>query len=184
MDITYFMTMSSFFNFSLSFDERSIILSIACDGWHFKVYHQGSFMNHTAKGFIVLLLMLPIIGWNGYVEKTIPFDAPPRGVYTLPEFKLAIKKEDDSYTTIVQVKLGIAYEKDNQEVLNELITRKVQLLDTVQFILAKKTYEEIITYDKREEGLKKDLLKALRQIIEGEIFDIYFDKFVIARIQS
>ncbi len=140
-------------------------------------------MNHIAKGITILLIMLPMIGWNDYKEKVIPSNVPPRGVYILPEFKLALKKEKDaSYTMIIQVKLGIAYEKDNQQVLDELISREAQLLDTVQSILAKKTYEEISTATDREELLKKELIEAIRQIIKGEVFDIYFNKFVIFRI--
>ncbi len=106
-----------------------------------------------------------------------------RSVYAIPEFKLPLDKEvGESFSTIVQVELGIAYEKDNRQVEDELIKRKEQIKDKVQYIIAKKKYEEISTATSREELLKKDLLYALREIIEGEIFDIYFNKFVIARV--
>ncbi len=107
----------------------------------------------------------------------------PRSVYPIPEFKLPLDKKDgESLATIVQVKLGIAYEKDNRQTEDELIKRKEQIKDKVQYIIARKSYEDISTATSRDELLKKDLIYALREIIEGEIFDIYFDKFVIARI--
>ncbi len=113
-----------------------------------------------------------------------PFDVTaPRSVYPIPEFKLPLdKKPGENLATIVQVKLGIAYEKDNRQVEDELIKRKEQIKDKVQYIIAKKSYAEISTATSREELLKKDLIYALREIVDGEIFDIYFDKFVIARI--
>ncbi|GMT49464.1 MAG: hypothetical protein IEMM0008_1003 [bacterium] len=119
---------------------------------------------------------------SSYSNRTYSVTAA-RDVYSIPEFKLPLDKKDgESFSTIVQVELVIAYEKNNRKVEDELIKRKEQIKDKVQYIIAKKSYEEISTATSREELLKKDLLYALRQIIEGEIFDIYFSKFVIARV--
>ncbi|MDH5681047.1 MAG: flagellar basal body-associated FliL family protein [Spirochaetota bacterium] len=107
----------------------------------------------------------------------------PRDVYQVPEFKLALdKKDEESMTTIVQVKLGLAYEAENQLILDEIIKRKQQIRDKVQYVIARKSYEEISSSTNREEILKEDLRNALNSIIEGEILDIYFDTFVISRV--
>lgn len=106
-----------------------------------------------------------------------------KDVYTVPEFKLALdKKEDESMTTIVQVKLGVAYPKDDQQTLTDIIKRKEQLRDRIQYVIARKGYDEINTALSREEKLKQDLLYELRKIVNGEILDIYFDTFVISRV--
>ncbi len=143
-------------------------------------------------GFIGIVFLSMLTSWRVFDSKMSAINAysdrrfdvsVPRSVYPIPEFKLPlIKKKGESLTTIVQVKLGIAYEKDNRQVEDELIKRKEMIKDKVQYIIAKKSYEEISTATNREEFLKKHLIYELRQIIEGEIFDIYFDKLVIARI--
>ncbi|MDH4128220.1 MAG: flagellar basal body-associated FliL family protein [Spirochaetota bacterium] len=110
--------------------------------------------------------------------------ARPKGVYELPEFKLALDKEDEeSMSTIVQVKLGLAYIRNNQKIIDEIIKRKEQIIDRVQFVIARKKYEDINRADRREKDLKEDLKTELNKIMqEGEIEDIYFDTFVISRV--
>lgn len=106
-----------------------------------------------------------------------------KDVYIIPEFKLALdKKEEESMSTIVQVKLGVAYPKDDQQTLTDIIKRKEQLRDKIQYVIARKSYDEINTAQAREEKLKQDLLYELRKIVNGEILDIYFDTFVISRV--
>ncbi len=118
-----------------------------------------------------------------YQRKIRPTPPPPRATYEIPEFKLPLdKKEDENITTIVQVKLSLAYKKDDQQTLNEIINRKEQIKDRIQFIIAKKKYEDISTARRREEDLKKDLIDKINNIMENQIFDIYFDVFVISRI--
>ena len=107
----------------------------------------------------------------------------PKDVYVIPELKLALDNNgEDSMNTILQVKIALAYEKENQSVLNEIINRKEQIRDRVQYVIAKKSYQEISTAESREQTLKKDLLYELRNIMNGEILDIYYDTFVISRI--
>jgi len=147
-------------------------------------------------GILVVIIISVITSvfinqWIGATQQTMPFKTtvpstatPPRAVYTLPEFKLALdKKEEESMTTIVQVKLALAYEKDNQQIINEIIARKEQIRDRVQYVIAKKKYEDINVARSREEQLKQDLLYMVNSIMtEGEILDVYFDQFVVSRI--
>lgn len=109
----------------------------------------------------------------------------PKDIYEIPEFKLALDKSPkDSMTTIVQIKLFIAYKQGDQSVLNEIIQRKEQIKDRIQFIISSKTYDQISTARFREDFLKEDLLYGLNSILSEEILDIYFDTFVISRIQG
>ena len=110
---------------------------------------------------------------------------PVPDVYQVPEFKLPLDKQDDeSRTTIVQAKIGIAYEKDNQQIVNEIIARKAQIQDKIQYVIASKKYEEINTARGREE-LKKDIVYAINSIMtEGEVQNVFFSTFVISAISG
>ncbi len=112
---------------------------------------------------------------------------PPKAVYEIPEFKLALdKKDDESMTTIVQVKLSLAYAKDNNEqaTLNEIIARKEEIRDKIQYVIAKKKYEDIKIARKRDEDLKDDLKYEINKILNKEVLDVYFHTFVISRTQG
>lgn len=110
--------------------------------------------------------------------------APPKGVYPLKEFKLPLdKNEDESVMTIVQVNLALAYEKDNQQVLDDIIARKAQIEDKIQYVISSKKYDEINSAEKREKDLKRDLLYHLNNLMSEEsILDVYFSNFVISRV--
>ncbi len=118
--------------------------------------------------------------YQDYIKSAV---SKPRDTYALKEFKLYLdKKEDESMATIVQVKLSLVYESGNQKILDEIIKRKEQIVDRVQYIISKKSYQEISTSVAREELLKKDLLYSLNSMMEAEILDIYFEQFIIQRI--
>lgn len=117
------------------------------------------------------------------ILREVSVAVPVLDVYSLPEFKLALdQRGEESLTTIVQVKMGLAYESGNQRILDEIIQRKDQIQDRVQYVVARKSYDEISTADSREEILKQDLLYALENVLEAEVLDVYFDTFVITRI--
>lgn len=151
-------------------------------------------LTYSAVIFVAVLISIlftllyvelkPSTAISSYSRSPLRSVAAPRDVYLIPEFKLALdKRVNEAMTTIVQVKLGLAYEADNQQVLNEIIKRKEQIRDKVQYIIAKKRYEDVDTSESREKRLKKDLKYELNKIMKsGKILNIYFDTFVISRV--
>ena len=105
--------------------------------------------------------------------------------YQIPEFKLPLDQKDvKGRTIIVQAKIGFGYNKDNQIIVNEVIKRKAQIQDKIQYVIASKKPEEINTA-KRREQLKKDITDAINSIMtEGKIEDIHFKTFVISAISG
>lgn len=105
-------------------------------------------------------------------------------VFPLPSFRIVLDKaEDETLASIVQVELALAYKTEKEEFILELNDRKQQIRSIVQYITAQKKYREVSTVAKRHHNLKKDLKKALNDVlIEGRILDIFFNTFVITRI--
>ena len=155
-------------------------------GWIKFLNYLGLGLGVICLSILVSIIVYELKSREGIVPYTndISTDVSiPKDVYVIPELKLALDNNgEDSMNTILQVKIALAYEKENQSVLNEIINRKEQIRDRVQYVIAKKSYQEISTAESREQTLKKDLLYELRNIMQGEILDIYYDTFVISRI--
>lgn len=105
-------------------------------------------------------------------------------VFPLPSFRIVLdKSEDERLTSIVQVELALAYKSEKEEFVQELNTRKQQIRSIVRYVTEQNKYKQVSTVEKRHHTLKKELKKAINDVlIEGRILDIFFNTFVITRI--
>jgi len=154
-------------------------------------------------GALVLIFLMFAVAW-GVRNWVKPEEAISRETQLLSEFEskppitstyrfeslkfnLDPQNETDNYTTIVQVQIDLAYEYENESVQDELAVRHSELVDKMQYIMARQKFSDIDTVKERETILKRQLLTEVKKLSRPEhrdkIFDVYFIQFNISRAQ-
>lgn len=77
----------------------------------------------------------------------------------------------------LMIKIGL--ESSEPKTLDEIITKRVVIHDTVLNLLSAKPVEELASIERRE-SIKEELREALNEIImEGEVTRLYFTQYVL-----
>ena len=101
--------------------------------------------------------------------------APPLKIFKMESFS---KTTNDAEPHFIKLTLSLGY-KDNMELQNELINRKVQIRDIINTILHAKKHEELKTIISEME-LKDEIRNHINMIlVKGKVEEIYFAEFII-----
>ncbi len=109
-----------------------------------------------------------------------------KSVFKTKEFNMTldIAPKDDK-SVIVKTEIYLAYKKDHSDLGEELEDRKKELEDRIQLIISSKNLYDINSADKREYGLKKELINEINSLLEkGVIEDIYFTNFFFIEVKK
>ncbi len=156
------------------------------------------FLRKVEKDFVVLICIF-IVVYAPYLifkvidkQKEIPadpyiysiskkIDNVKKAVYSIDEFKLKL----DGLAWMIRAQVSMAYDKTNEELAEELEERRLELADKIISIISSKSYYDIDSADKRQFGLKKELINEINSLLDkGNVEDLYYIKFLVTEIKN
>ena len=110
---------------------------------------------------------------------------PITDTYELPEIMLTLKQvQDNGRKIVVQAKISLAFEKDNQQIVYEINKKRNQILQIIAKIISNKKYDDINTGSGRE-ILKRNIINAVNNIMtDGKIENVFFYSLVISSVSK
>ena len=97
----------------------------------------------------------------------------------LGDFNAALAPGGDGQTHFIQVKIVPAYDKSNKKIQPELNSRRFQLRDIVNTVLAKKRYTDLIGAGGKDRLIKELMARFNNVLIDGQIKALYLPKYTV-----
>ncbi len=107
----------------------------------------------------------------------------PTASFKLDKFRVNLDDPKNTKQVVVNTEIVLGFDGKDKKLNDELIYRREQITDKVQYVIAKKRLQDIDTARKREEYLKQEILEVVNSLLERKgVLNVYFLEFVISQL--
>jgi len=111
------------------------------------------------------------------LKVTILSKKPVLNIYSFGTLLFKLKVRNSSSIVIVRLEIGIGYGKNRDEMIEEIVSRDLQIKDLIFTLMSSKYYDDIDSVDKLN-ALKIDILNIFNSVLSsGVIEEVYFLDF-------